>query len=120
MAFSDPQSVTINAIAHSLPRTGIAEGSGTFRKDDGTVQLRITQTTGRRLRKSIRLTTVKVAPDPLMPAQNGTYEQSVTLTVDTPSYGFSLAEQKQMVDGFAAFLTASSGAKITQLLGAEV
>jgi hypothetical protein len=31
----------------------------------------------------------------------------------------TVAQQKQLVDGFIAFLSASSGAAITQLLGGE-
>jgi hypothetical protein len=30
-----------------------------------------------------------------------------------------VAEQKQIVDGLTAYLTASSGARVTQLLGGE-
>jgi hypothetical protein len=33
--------------------------------------------------------------------------------------GYTIVELKQIVDGFLAMLTASSGAKITQLLGGE-
>jgi hypothetical protein len=39
--------------------------------------------------------------------------------VDHPVNGFTNTEVKQLVDGFTAYLTASSGAKVTQLLGGE-
>ena len=44
---------------------------------------------------------------------------SVSLTVDAPLTGYTVAEVKQIVDGLTAYLTASSGAKVTQLLGGE-
>jgi hypothetical protein len=41
------------------------------------------------------------------------------LVVDAPVAGFTNTELKQYIDGFIAALSASSGAKITQLLGGE-
>jgi hypothetical protein len=47
------------------------------------------------------------------------YNMFVYIVVDVPKVGFSIAEQKQLVDGLTAYLTASSGARTTQLLGGE-
>jgi hypothetical protein len=44
---------------------------------------------------------------------------SAYLVVDVPKQGYSIAEQKQIVDALTAYLTASSGARVTQLLGGE-
>lgn len=120
MAFSDPQSVTINAIANPLPRVGMDSTAGTFKKDDQTVGLKISQASGRRRRQAIRLDHQKVAPDVLNPALSSNVSASVTLVVDTPLRGYSLTEIKQIVDGLTAYLTASSGARVTQLLGGEI
>lgn len=120
MAFSDPQSVTINAIANSLARTGSGTGTGTFKKDDGSMELLVTQKVGNRLRHTIRLNHNKVAVDPLVPTVNKPYSMSVIVTVDTPAnQGYTLTEQKQVTEGLLAWLTASSGAKIVQLLAGE-
>lgn len=124
MAFTDPQSVTVNAVAQSLPRTGIDSVKGTFRKDDGSYELVIGQNAGRRTRRSIRLNHRKTVPDALNPALNQAVSMSVTLVVDIPGAatggGYSLTEQKQIIDGLTAYLTASSGARVTQLLGGEL
>lgn len=120
MAYADPQSVTINAVANTLPRTGMDGTVGSFSKDDQTVQLKISQSEGKRKRQSIRLDFKKVAPDVLNPTLNVNVSMSVTLVVDTPLLGLSLVEKKQVVDGLTAYLTASSGARVTQLLGGEV
>jgi hypothetical protein len=44
---------------------------------------------------------------------------STYLVVDVPVTGFTIAETKQIIDGLTAYLTASSGARVTQLLGGE-
>lgn len=122
MAFADPQSVTINAVAQTLPRVGQGVSSGSFRKDDGNVQLDVSHqsTKGGRTRSLVKLTHRKIAADPLTTAVNLQYSMSVNLTVDRPDIGYTVAEAKQIVDALTAYLTASSGAKVTQLLGLEI
>jgi hypothetical protein len=44
---------------------------------------------------------------------------SAYLVVDQPITGFTVAESKQVIDGFVAWLSASSGANLTKLLGGE-
>jgi len=41
------------------------------------------------------------------------------VVADVPPVGYSVAEQKQVIDGFIAQLNASSGALITKFLGGE-
>jgi len=50
---------------------------------------------------------------------NAKFSMSVQLVVDTPTVGYSVAEAKQIVDALTAYLTATSGARTTQLLGGE-
>lgn len=119
MAFADPQSVTINAVAQTLPRTASGVNSGAFTKDDGNVTLTVSHSYGKRTRRLLRLTHRKIAADPLISAQSIVYSTSVSLIVDTPVTGYTVAEAKQIVDALTAYLTASSGARATQLLGGE-
>jgi hypothetical protein len=120
MAFADPQSVTINAVAQTLPRTSNGPGStGAFQKDDGNVTLTVSHSYGSRFRRTIRLDHRKVATDPFDSTLNAKYSMSVYMVVDHPQVGYTNAEQKQIVDALTAYLTASSGAKVTQLLGGE-
>lgn len=121
MAFSDPQTVTINAVAQTLPRTGFpGPTAGAFTKDDGTVKLGISHNYGKRTRRTARLDFSKIAADPLISAQSIKYSMSAYLVVDTPITGFTVAEAKLIVDSLVAYLSASTGAKITQLLGGEI
>lgn len=119
MAFADPQSVTINAVAQTLPRTSSGVNTGVFTKDDGSVKLSVGHTTGKRARHTIRLDSRKVAADPFVTGVNTSYSMSVYMVVDVPTVGYTIAEQKQIVDALTAYLTASSGSKVTQLLGNE-
>lgn len=118
--FADPQSVTINSVAISLPRTSSGTNSGAFQKDDGTVKLSVSHnSSGSRTRHLIRLDHSKIAADPLAAGINVKASVTAYLVIDVPATGYSLAEEKQVVDGLTAFLTASSGAKVTQILGNE-
>lgn len=119
MAFPDPQSVTINAIANSLPRTGSGDNTGTFTKDDGNVKMTIAHTYGKRTRRLVRLDHRKVASDPLNAAQNLNYTMGCWLVVDVPIVGYTPAEAKQVVDGFLGNLQATSGANLVKFLGGE-
>lgn len=116
---SDPQSVTINAVANSLPRTTAGVNSGVFTKDDGNVKLSISHTYGKRTRRLMRIDVSKIAADPLISAQNIKYSMSTYLVVDVPVTGYTVVEAKQVIDGFIAYLSASSGAVITKMLGGE-
>lgn len=118
MAFADPQSVTINAVANSLPRISSGVNTGAFQKDDTTVALSVSHQYGKRTRRQLRLDHSKIAAD-VFTSDNVKYSMSAYLVVDVPETGYTVAEQKQIVDALAAYLTAASGAKITQLLGGE-
>lgn len=119
MSFTDPQSVTINAVANSLPRVSSGTNSGVFSKDDGTVKLSISHAYGKRARRTIRIDHSKIAPDPFVSTTNARYSMSAYIVVDVPLTGYTNAEAKQVVDGLTAYLTASTGARISQLLGGE-
>lgn len=119
MSFADPQSVTINAVPISMPRTSSGVNTGTFTSSDGLTRQSVAHSYGKRTRRTIRLDSSKISADPLLPAQNVKLSASCYLVVDAPIAGYTNTELKQMIDGLLAALTASSGAKITQLLGGE-
>jgi len=67
----------------------------------------------------IRLDNSKIAADPLLAGVNVKAGMSAYLVVDVPQTGYDNAAQKAVVDAFLAYLTASTGAKVAQLLGLE-
>jgi hypothetical protein len=120
MSFSDPQSVTINSVAQSMPRVSAGANTGAFRTNDGLHKLDVSHQYGaKRSRHMIKLTQSKITTDPYNDAQNIAVGMSAYLVIDVPVTGFSVAEQKLVVDGLTAYLAASSGAKVSQLLGGE-
>jgi len=116
---ADPQSVTINAVANSLPAVARGVNSSNYQKDDGLVKLAISHQYGKRTRRTVRLDHAKIAADPLISSQNIRYSMSCYLVIDTPITGYTVAEAKQIVDALTAYLTATSGAKVTSVLGGE-
>jgi len=119
MALADPQIVTINAVATNLPRTGMGPSSGTFTSADGLVELAVSHQKGKRVRRVVRLDHSKVAADPLLAGVNVKASMSAYLVIDTPTTGYSTAEAKQIVDALTSYLTSSSGARVSQVLGNE-
>lgn len=120
MAFADPQTVTINAVPITLARVSFGTSGGAFGASDGLTKLSIANTNGSRVRRMIRLDNSKIAADPLLAGVNVKAGMSVYLVADVPLTGYTVAEQKFVVDGFTAYLTASSGAKVTQFLAGEI
>ncbi len=117
--FADPQSVTINSVAISLPRTSSASNAGGFLSNDAVVAENVSHQYGKRTRRVFRIDHSKIAPDPLISAQNIKYSMSFYVVADVPVTGYTVAEQKQVIDGFVAQLNATSGALITKWLGGE-
>lgn len=120
MALADPQTITVNAVAQSLKRVSSGVNTGTFRTNDGNFVLDIAHTYNKRGRHTVSLRQRKIVADPLAPTLNIEVSQTVRVIVDTPNnLAFTVAENKLLWDGFAAWLAASSGAVETQLLGGE-
>nr|URG15150.1 MAG: coat protein [Leviviridae sp.] len=114
--FTDPQSVTINAVPVSLPRVNIGDGNSTYRSADETVQVRIShQASKGRKRRMVRLDQTKVAADPIS-AVNSSQKAGIYIVVDEPSFGFTDAELDYLVDALVAWLTSGN---IAKLLGGE-
>lgn len=116
---ADPQSVTINAVANSLPAVVRGVNSSVYRKDDQTVSVTISHAYGKRNRRTVRLDYSKIVADPLVPAQNQKVSMSAYLVIDHPVTGLTNTEIKQVVDGLTAYLTASSGAVVTAVIGGQ-
>lgn len=113
------QTITIDGSAISLPRTSGSLDLAVFGSNDGLVKEKVSHTYGKRNRHLFRLDHNKVAPDPFQTSLNAKYGMSVYIVVDVPGVGYQVADQKKVVDGFLAQLSASSGALITKILGGE-
>lgn len=114
--FADPQSVTINSVAQSLPAIARDDSSSVYRKDDGNVELVVSRTFGKRNRYSARLNQRKIAADPLSSANNVEYKQSVYIVIDVPPVGYTNVEAKDLA---LALTVWASSANLLKVLGGE-
>lgn len=113
---ADPQSVTINAVAVSLPRTQMGPTQNTYTSTDGNTALVTKQnTTKDRFRREVRLSSKKIAADPIS-SLNRELGASVYLVIDEPRAGFSDTELGYLIDALKGWLTSSNYNKV---LGAE-
>lgn len=113
---ADPQSVTINAVATSLPRVQVGPSVNIYTTADGNTSMTTKQNlTAKRFRREVRLSQKKVAADPLT-AVNAEIGVSVYLVIDEPRSGFTDTEVKYLIEALKGWLIAGNQDK---LLGGE-
>lgn len=117
MAFSDPQSITVNSVAQSLPRISSDVNKSDYRKDDGSYVLTIGRTFGaKRNAFRIRVDHTKLVTDPLVVANNIRVSMSAYMIVDVPVLGYTNVEMKDIALGLTGF---ASSANLLKVLGGE-
>ena len=103
---SDPNSVTYNAVATSLPKVDSGNRRGVYESADNTLRLTVTHTNGKRERSEVRLDHKKNATDPLDPTRNRPYDMSVYLVVNRPfNVGYTDAEAQLVYDALVAWVS---------------
>jgi len=119
--FADP-TITVNAVAQALKRTGITSSQGKFRTADGLFNLTVGQQAGKNFQQSlIRLDRQQNVADPFTTGDFLLATDSVWIVTRGPNPGLvSVPTRKQLWDGLQTYLTASSGAAFTSLLGGEL
>lgn len=115
--FADPQSVTINAVAKSLPRVPSTNGDGLFESVADGLRLRISQFTGKRVRRVVRLDLNDIVADAFLDGTNRPVSASVSLVVDVPLLGFTPTEISYHVQGLVDWL--DTPANLAKVLGGE-
>jgi hypothetical protein len=115
--FSDPQTVTVDSVAQTLPAISREKSKSVYKEDVGEYSLEIShQETGKRIRSVVRLNRVKVTSDPFIPAQNVQVSHSAYLVIDRPVAGFSASELDLDVAGLVAWLSSTN---VLKVLGGE-
>lgn len=114
--FTDPQSVTINAVPYSMPRVSSDGTKALYSEATESLKMTIShQESKGRQRHMIRLDRRVVAADPLT-AVNAYKSCGVYLVIDEPEFGFSDAELDYIVQGFKTWL---STANVLKVCGSE-
>lgn len=117
---SDPQTITVNAVAKVMPKI-LNDGShSVYQLSDQTFTLDIRHTNTKKDKKSrvkslATFTQRAVVPDPLTTVND--YETlACSVQIDRPEAGFSSAQTEQLITGFKTWLDATM---IGKLFGKE-
>lgn len=102
--FSEPQTVTVNAVAKTLPRISFGDRRGTFSSFADGLKLLVSHNSGKREASTVRFDIEKTAADPLLDGVSKPYSMSAYLTINTPKVGFSSTEISQNVQALIDWL----------------
>lgn len=115
--FSDPQSVTVNAVAKSLPRVSSGSYTGTFENDSEGLKLGVSHIFGKRTRRTVRLDSKDISADPYLDGTNRPVSMSAYLVVDVPPVGYTPTEISYNVQALIDWL--DTPANLAKVLGSE-
>lgn len=120
MALTDPQSITVNAVAQSMPRLLSSGLSTTYQKSDQTFELAIKHTPfvrdkKNRIRSLVTFSQKAIVADPLT-AANDFDNVVISFQIDRPEFGFTATQIDHMRAGLATWLNT---AMVDKLFGRE-
>jgi len=110
--FTDPQVVTVNAVAQSMPRITVNGLSATYQKSDESFKLTLShQKSNKRIRSMARIDQRAIVADPLS-SENDYETLSFYIVVDRPEVGFSSTQVDQLVAGLKTWLDSTAVGKL--------
>lgn len=110
--FTDPQSVTIDAIAYSMPRISTEGMKALYSEATEALKMTISHQEAKdRTRHMVRLDRRVVAADPLT-AVNEYKSAAVYLVMDVPEFGFTIDAVDDIVQGFKTWLSTANVSKV--------
>lgn len=111
--FSDPQSITVNAVAKSLAAVSRMENASVYKMDTGDYSLTITKARTRdRKRFTVRIDAFKIADDPLIVTTKVASQATVMLTINSPLAGFSNVELKDISLALTAWANSANTLRV--------
>lgn len=112
MSFTDPQSVTIDAVPFSMPRVETGVSKSLYSEATEALKMTIShQESKGRTRRMVRLDKRVVAADPLT-AVNVYQTLGVYLVIDQPEFGFSIDNIDDVIQGFKTWLSTANVSKV--------
>jgi hypothetical protein len=119
MSFTEPVTITIDAVPFVLPRVSVEGDRAEYRSSDGAILLSADHDYGKRTRRVLRLDVTKLSPDTFKPSENVKNSMSCYIVFDLPPAGFTNAVALAYWKGLASLSAASSDLMINKLLGGE-
>lgn len=114
--FADPQVVTVNSVAKSMPRILMDGLSAQYSTSDSLYSLKVShQKSNARVRTMVRFDQRAIVPDPLT-SVNDWETLGVYFVIDRPEVGFTLANIQQNAAGLWVWGDATA---IGKLVGGE-
>jgi hypothetical protein len=117
--FSDPTTITYDAVAKPLPRVSVGNMQALYRSADGAFELSIAHSANKRERSVVKLVLNKVGADPFDSGRSRSYTASIYTVIDAPlnGVGFTDAELEDGIKALNDFVSAPGNA--AKLLGKE-
>jgi len=117
---TDPQTITVNAVAKTMPKVQADGQHALYSLADQTFKLDIRHTSRKvdkkdRVRSLVTFTQAAVVADPIT-AVNDLETVAVSFQLDRPVAGFTSTQIQQMVTGFNSWLTSTM---VDKLYGRE-
>lgn len=111
--FSEPITITVNAVAKVMPRTSNVGQKSTYELADATFNLLIEHMTTKsgRIRSVARFEQRSIVPDPLT-SVNDWENMAISVIIDRPLIGFTAAQQDQLLTGFRTWLATATSDKL--------
>lgn len=113
IAFTPDESTPV-----SLPRTSAGQDWAEYTSADGLLVLRVQHQYGTRRRRLIKVTTTKVAEDPIS-GYNAEISASVHVVIDEPKWGFTDAELQGLCFGLSTFFADGTPDYIDRIVAGE-
>lgn len=110
--FTDPQTITVNAVAKVMPRVESSGRKAIYRLADESFTFTISHTPSKdRIRSMVRIDQRAIVPDPLT-SVNDFETLSFYCVIDRPIAGFTQAQTDQLIAGLKGWLDTTAVGKL--------
>lgn len=116
---ADPQNITIDGTAVVAPRHLTGTALGQFISGDNNVALEVQTDRKGRTRTVARLRVSAVVNDVLVPTTKVVVSDTIALTINRPSAGFTDEQVVAQVKAFIAWLTAGTDLNLKKIVAGE-
>jgi len=110
--FTDPQSITVDSVAQSMPRISSNGPQSIYVKADETYKMTISHTKPKgRIRSMVRVDFRSIVADPLT-SENDYENLGVYLVIDRPEVGFTSTQVVNLITGLKTWLDSTAIGKV--------